>query len=68
VQPKGQVYFENREKEKFESKKEQQKEAKETRRFWVEVLKDVLIFIFGLIIEGKFGLVREIIRTFFAWG
>lgn len=44
-------------------KKERKASAKETRRFWIEVAKDVLIFLLGLIIEGKFGIIRAIVEA-----
>lgn len=47
----------------FEDKRKIKKlENKETRRFWIEIVKDIIIFVLGLIVEGKFGIFRSIIR------
>lgn len=68
ILPNGHLYFEKREQEKQEEEKENQTQKKETRRFWIEILKDVVIFVIGLIIEGKFGVIRGILTTIFAKG
>lgn len=68
ILPDGHIYFENLEKENRESEKVRKQEEKDTRRFWIEILKDILIFVFGLIVEGKFGIVSGFFRTLFLRG
>lgn len=52
--PKGHTYFESLEKESEARKAQQKAEARDTKRFWLEIIKDVLVFIAGILI-GNFG-------------
>lgn len=45
-----------------DQKKEQRTVAKDTRRFWIGFIKDLLIFLLGLIVEGHLGIVRTAIE------
>lgn len=50
---KGRCYFEDLD-------NENRKQRKETRRFWIGIIKDILIFLFGLLIEACFGIFDQI--------
>ena len=68
LEPKGKIYFEQRDREKRLRKEQQRREKKETRRFWITLLKDIIIFIIGLIVESQTNVVQNVLITFFPKG